>query len=77
MHVSVRVLTADPRTPDERTLTTQCLLVYVDRGDDGARPVRRWEPTLPEDVRLTQHAVEIVHLREELMPIPAELTLAS
>lgn len=76
MHVSVRVLSADPRTPGERTLTTQCLLVYVDRGEDGARPVRRWEPALAEDVRLTQHAVEIVHLREDLVAIPAELTLA-
>ncbi|QKJ18123.1 acyl-CoA thioesterase [Microbacterium hominis] len=75
MHVAVRVLTADPRTPAETALTTQCLLVYVDRGDAGARPVRRWEPSLPEDVRLTRHAVDLIHRREQLVPIPAELTL--
>lgn len=75
MHIVVRVLTADPRTPDERVLTTQCLLVYVDRGDGGARPVTRWEPLLPEDVRLTEHAVDLIHRREELVPIPASLTL--
>lgn len=75
MHIAVRVLTADPRTPDDRVLTTQCLVVYVDRGEDGARPVRRWEPALPEDVRLTQHAVDLIHRRTELVPIPASLTL--
>ncbi len=75
MHVSVRVLTADPRTPADTVLTTQCAMVYVDRGDDGALPVRRWEPALPDDVRLTEHAVELIHRRSQLVPIPAELTL--
>lgn len=75
MHIAVRVLTADPRTPDGRVLTTQCHLVYVDGGADGARPVRRWEPALAEDVRLTEHAVDLIHRRAELVPIPAYLTL--
>ena len=76
MHIVVRVLSADPRTPDEKTLTTQCLLVFVDPGpDDRARPVPRWEPELAEDVRLVRHAVELIHERERIVPIPAELTL--
>ncbi|GAA1466227.1 acyl-CoA thioesterase [Microbacterium thalassium] len=75
MHISVRVLTADPRTPDAKVLSTQCMLIFVDRGADAARPVRRWEPSLPEDVALTQHAVDLIHRREELVPIPAEVTL--
>ncbi|GAA1701418.1 acyl-CoA thioesterase [Microbacterium sediminicola] len=76
MHVSVRVLTADPRTPEARTLTTQCLLIFVDAGPDGAREVRRWEPSLPEDVRLTQHAVDLVHQRGEIAVLAPEVLLA-
>jgi 4-hydroxybenzoyl-CoA thioesterase len=76
MHIAVRVLTADPRTPGETTLTTQCLTVFVDPGPDGrARPVPRWEPELAEDVRLVRHAVELIHERERIVPIPAPLTL--
>jgi 4-hydroxybenzoyl-CoA thioesterase len=76
MHVSTRVSTADPRTPDELTLTTQCLSVFVVPDDSGvALPVPQWEPNLPEDVRLHEHAREIVRLRETIVPLAASLTL--
>ena len=76
MHLSIRVSSADPRTPHELTLTTQCMSVFVVPGADGvAQPVPHWEPTTPEDVRLHEHAREIIHLREGIVPIPASLTL--
>ena len=76
MHVSTRVWTADPRTPDQLTLTTQCLSVFVVPDDSGvALPVPQWKPELPEDVRLHEHARAIVGLRETIVPIAASLTL--
>lgn len=76
MHISTRVSTADPRRPEELTLTTQCLSVFVVPGEDGvALPVPAWEPTLPEDVRLHGHAREILALRETIVPLAASLTL--
>lgn len=76
MHVSTRVSTADPRTPGDLTLTTQCLSVFVLPDDSGgALPVPHWEPELPEDVRLHHHAREIVRLRESIVPLAASLTL--
>ena len=76
MHLSTQVWTADPRTPAERMLTTQCLSVFVVPGADGvARPVPQWTPQLPEDVRLQEHVREVMHLREQIAPIAASLTL--
>jgi len=76
MHVSIRVSTADPRTPHDLTLTTQCLSVFVVPDDSGvALPVPQWDPELPEDVRLHEHAREIVRLRETIVPLAASLTL--
>lgn len=76
MHISIRVCTADPRRPDELTLTTQCLSVFVVPDDQGvALPVPAWQPALPEDVRLHDHAREIIRLRESIVPLAASLTL--
>ncbi|QIG41148.1 acyl-CoA thioesterase [Microbacterium sp. 4R-513] len=76
MHVSIRVSSADPRTPHELTLTTQCLSVFVVPGEDGvAAPVPQWTPTTAEDVQLWEHAREIIRLREGIAPIAASLTL--
>lgn len=76
MHLSTRVSTADPRTPAELTLTTQCLSVFVVPGDDGVSlPVPPWVPSLDEDVRLHEHAREIIRLREAIVPLAASLTL--
>ena len=76
MHISTRVSTGDPRTPDLLTLTTQCLSVFVVPDDSGvALPVPAWQPALAEDVRLHGHAGEIVRLRESIVPLAASLTL--
>ncbi len=76
MHISIRVSSADPRSPHERTLTTQCMSVFVVPGADGvARPVPEWRPRTAGDRRLQDHVREIVHLRESIVPIPASLTL--
>jgi acyl-CoA hydrolase len=76
MHVSTRVSTADPRTPEQLTLTTQCLSVFVVPDDSGvALPVPQWQPVLAEDVRLHRHVREIVDLRETIVPIAPSLTL--
>lgn len=76
MHLTIRVSSADPRTPHALTLTTQCMSVFVVPGADGvALPVPQWEPTSPEDVRLWEHTREIIRLREGIVPIPASLTL--
>jgi 4-hydroxybenzoyl-CoA thioesterase len=76
MHVSTRVSTADPRRPEDLTLTTQCLSVFVVPDDSGvALEVPQWEPTLAEDLRLHGHAREILELRETIVPLAASLTL--
>ena len=76
MHLSIRVSTADPRTPRDLTLTTLCMSVYVVPGPDStALPVRTWIPHVDEDVRLREHALEIIRLREQIVPIAASLAL--
>ncbi|MBU4465693.1 MAG: acyl-CoA thioesterase [Actinobacteria bacterium] len=76
MHLSTRVSTADPRTPRDLTLTTQCMSVYVVPAEGGvALPVPQWNPRTDEDQRVEHHAREIIHLRESIVPIPASLTL--
>jgi 4-hydroxybenzoyl-CoA thioesterase len=76
MHISIRVSSADPRAPHELTLTTQCLSVFVVPGEDGiAQPVPQWVPEAGEDMRLWEHARDIIRLREDIAPIPASLTL--
>jgi 4-hydroxybenzoyl-CoA thioesterase len=76
MHFTVRVSTSDPRTPDEKTPTTQCMSVFViPREGGGAMAVPQWQPETDEDRRLNAHALEIIRLREGIVPIPASLTL--
>ncbi|WP_404429570.1 acyl-CoA thioesterase [Microbacterium lacus] len=76
MHISTRVSTADPRTPNDLVLTTQCLSVFVVPDHSGVSlAVPQWEPALAEDVRLHEHAREIIRLRETIVPLAASLTL--
>ncbi|WP_438352183.1 acyl-CoA thioesterase [Microbacterium sp. CJ88] len=76
MHISTRVLTADPRTPDRKSLTTLCMSVFVVPGEGGvALPVRAWTPERDEDLRLHDHTLEIIRLREGITPIAASLAL--
>lgn len=71
MHVSVHVRSGDPRT-GELTTTTHCTMVYVALDEDGAKtPVRSWNPQLPQDRDLQEHAKKLIHIREQLLrPVP-------
>ena len=71
MHVSIHVRSGNPRTGELRT-TTHCTMVYVAVDADGAKtPVRSWNPRLPQDVDLQEHAKHLIHLRASLLrPIP-------
>ncbi|MBI4943055.1 MAG: acyl-CoA thioesterase [Actinobacteria bacterium] len=62
MHLSVHVLTADPKV-GEYALTTHSLTVFV--ALDGGRPVPTpsWVPQAEEDRRLDAHAVHLMGLR--------------
>ena len=76
MHLGIRVSSADPRTPHELTLTTQCMTVFVVPGPAGvALPVPQWHPETDEDVRLHDHVREILRLRESIPPLSPALTL--
>lgn len=77
MHVSIRVSTADPRTPSAMTVTARCMSVYVVPGADGtAQPVPQWTPRTGADKRLAEHARDIIDLRGHIVPIPVSLGLA-
>ena len=74
MHVSVHVHSADPRTPEELELTTQCMSVFVVPGDDGrAEEVRPLPLASDEDRRLDAHARELIELRKRMEPLPLDL----
>ena len=76
MHLSIRVSTADPRTPHELDVATQCMSVFVVPDAGGvAAAIPAWVPDAPEDVRLHEHALEIIRLREGIVPIPPSLSL--
>lgn len=76
MHLGIRVSTAEARTPQVRTLTTQCMTVFVLPGADGrARPVAQWRPRDEAERRLRDRTCDLLELREQVVPIPATLTL--
>jgi len=76
MHLGIRVSSADPRSPRELTLTTQCMTVFVVPGAGGvALPVPQWRPEVDEDMRLHDHVREIIRLREGIAPLAPTLTL--
>ena len=52
------------------------LSVFVIPGQGAvALPVAQWHPSLVEDIRLAEHAREIIGLRGDIVPIPASLAL--
>lgn len=69
MHVAIHVSATDPREENYR-LTTRCLAVFVQVGEDGtAAPVRQLELVTDEDRRLSAHAVEVMEMRKALPPL--------
>lgn len=69
MHISVHVRSGPVRTHDLRE-TTHCTLVYVALDEEGRRHrVRSWNPRLPEDLDLQEHAKTMIDIRERLLRI--------
>lgn len=67
MHISVHVRSGDPKTRDLRE-TTHCTMVYVALDEEGRKvPVRSWNPRLPEDVELQEHAKRLIGIRQRLL----------
>lgn len=70
MHILARTRTGDPRT-GELELATQCMSVYVVRGDDGdAIPLPQLELRSDADRAADAQVREIVAQRAELPPLP-------
>ena len=74
MHINVTVRSGDPRTRQLRE-TTHCTMVFCGIDDKGRkRPVPDWEPRLPLDVALQDHARQMIAIRDRLLrPLPKEL----
>lgn len=74
MHISVHVRSGDPRGGELAT-TTHCTMVYVAVDAEGTKtPVKSWNPQLPGDQDLQDHAKKMIHIREQLLrPIPDEM----
>jgi acyl-CoA hydrolase len=70
LHVAVHVRSGPPTDPGAMDATTQCMSVFVDRGDDGhALPVRPLELLSDEDRRLDAHALALIEARARLAPL--------
>ncbi|MEL4358378.1 MULTISPECIES: acyl-CoA thioesterase [unclassified Luteococcus] len=67
MHVSVHVRSGDPMKNELET-TTHCLMVLVALDETGTRKrhVRSWNPKLPEDLELQEHAKRLIDIRQGL-----------
>lgn len=74
MHIAIQVHSANPRTPNDLALTTQCMSVFVVPGDDGhAVPVEPLVLRTDEDRALDAFALDLVERRQRMLPIPREL----
>jgi 4-hydroxybenzoyl-CoA thioesterase len=74
MHIAIQVHSADPRTPDQLALTTQCMSVFVVPGDDGrATAVESLVLRTDEDRILDAFAISLAEQRQHMLPIPREL----
>lgn len=77
MHLAVSVSMAGLSAPNLKTLATQSLTVFEVVGTDEARlAVPRWSPKSAEDGRPRDHILDIVKLREQIVPIDPALALA-
>lgn len=67
MHITVHVRGGDPRTRRLET-TTHCMIVYVALDEHGDKVhVRSWNPRLPEDLELQEHAKRVIDHRSKLL----------
>ena len=65
MHIAVHVRSGDPRAA-ERTLTTQCMTIFVAPHEGRASAVPQLELRSDEDRRLDAHARELIERRRAL-----------
>lgn len=71
MHIAIRASSAPAESPAALRLTTVCMSIFVDPGEDGAaRPVRQLQPLSDEDIRLDAHARALADLRRALHELP-------
>lgn len=75
IHISVLVRSAPPQSPDQLSLTTRCMMIFV-AGDGNTVPPALSERTA-EDRRLADHAREINSMRRELTRIDDHLIRAA
>ncbi|MDY7529591.1 MULTISPECIES: acyl-CoA thioesterase [unclassified Cryobacterium] len=74
MHISIRVRSGSPRTPEDLKLTTQCMSIFVTLDSDGhSRAVAPLPLDTDEDLRLDAHARDLITLRAQLAPVPVEM----
>ncbi len=72
MHLGIHVRSGDPRT-GILELTTQCMSVFVVPGEDGrAASIAPLDLQSAEDVRLDEHARQLVAMRRALKAMPVE-----
>jgi len=74
MHISVAVRSCHPAAPQDLSLTTQCISVFVAKGaDERAEPIRQLPLITAEDVTLDAYARELIELRGQMSTIPSRL----
>ena len=74
MHISVRVRSGSPLTPDDLQLTTACMSIFVSVGSDGrAESVTPLPLTTEQDRMLDAHARELMVMREPMKTMPVNL----
>lgn len=76
MHLSVRVRSAPPATPQSMQDATHSLGIYVSLEGGRAEPVAAMSLVTAQDRELDELAVELTRLRSELAIIPQGLTKA-
>jgi acyl-CoA hydrolase len=71
LHISIRVRSAPIARPQELTLTTTCMSIFVDRDESGrAAAVAPLILHSHEDYQLDAHAQRLIELREGMPAIP-------
>lgn len=67
MHIAIRVSSAPTREPRRLQLTTTCMSVFIDPDHrDRPRPVTALDLLSDEDIRLDQHARDLIEMRATL-----------
>ena len=72
MHIATRVSSAPAENPSALSLTTVCMSIFIDPGQDGQpRPVPPISLLSDEDIQLDRHARQLIAMRRELQSVPS------